>query len=268
MIGSPDQIIGRRKTDLAEARMKILVTNDDGFEAPGLRALFETAGIFGQPLVVAPADCHSIKGHAVTTNAAIRVVRHDHSRFGSCYTCDGTPADCVRIALKHLPFGSVDVVLAGINHGANAGVDVYYSGTVAAAREAAMLGKTGVAVSKLSRANTSDNWPQAAEFAEAALREVFEGSSSFVRPQLINVNLPDPLPEEQLRGIKHCALTPEALDTAFEPAPRESATSYDTRYTGRYFNRPAPLGYDFHYLLNNWITITPLLIDATDHSVL
>ncbi len=248
--------------------MNLLITNDDGIEAAGLFALFNTAKRFGSPTIVAPKACHSIKSHAVTMNHAIHVEQVRNQRFGTHYTCSGTPADCVRLALRHLPIEPVKVVLSGINHGANAGVDVFYSGTVAAAREAAILGKTGIAISQLIRPSRSDNWDLTAELAARALGEVLANGDVVKSPRLININLPDLHDIDQLKGIQHCPLTPEPLDTSFQSPPGGDTTSYETDYTGRYFNRPTPPGYDFHYLLDNWITITPLLIDATDHAAL
>lgn len=248
--------------------MNFLITNDDGVDADGLFALFDTAERFGSPTVVAPSACHSIKSHAVTMNQAIHVEQARNQRFGAHYACSGTPADCVRLALRHLPIEPVEVVLSGINHGANAGVDVFYSGTVAAAREAVILGKTGIAFSQLIRPSRSDNWDLTTELATRALGELLADGDVVQSPRFININLPDLHNINELAGIQRCPLTPGPLDTSYQPPPGGDITSYDTDYTGRYFNRPATPGHDFHYLLDNWITITPLLIDVTDHAAL
>lgn len=248
--------------------MNLLITNDDGIDAAGLLALFNTAKRFGSPTVVAPSACHSIKSHAVTMNHAIHIEQARNQRFGTHYTCSGTPADSVRLALRHLPIEPVEVVLSGINHGANAGVDVFYSGTVAAAREAVILGKTGISISQLIRPSRSDNWDLTAELAARALGEVLADGDVVESPRFININLPDMQSIDQLKGIQRCPLTPEPLETSFQSPPGGATTSYETDYTGRYFNRSTTPGHDFHYLLDNWITITPLLIDATDHAAL
>lgn len=158
------------------------------------------------------------------------------------------------------------MVLAGINHGANAGVDVYYSGTVAAAREAVLLGTTGIAVSQMIRPGWSDNWTRSTELAARALEELLPKLGDLSPPHFVNINLPDPQDGSKPRGIKHCPLTLEPLQTTFSAAPPGSPESYEAKYTGRYFQRPAPPGFDFHYLMDDWITITPLTIDATDHT--
>src|SRR5262245_45871036 len=110
--------------------MNLLLTNDDGIDAAGLAALQAAAEILGQPLVVAPAQCHSGGGHQVTTHSPIRVNRREER----CFVIEGTPADCVRVALDRLE-SATDFVLAGINHGGNLGADLHMSGTAAAVRE-------------------------------------------------------------------------------------------------------------------------------------
>lgn len=246
--------------------MNIAVTNDDGPDAEGLAALFEVAQALGTATAVVSAESHSVKSHAVTMSSPIEVSPRQHPALGSCYICDCTPADCVRLALTHLPIGSVDVVLSGINHGANAGVDVYYSGTVAAAREAALLGKTGIAVSQLIRPQQSDNWQRTKDMARLALESVWPTIATSQGPRLFNINLPYLQDGQELQGIKYCPLTNEPLATSFRKPPENNSTSYTTEYSARYSDRPAPPGHDFHYLLNYWITITPLLLDTTDRS--
>ena len=120
--------------------MRFLITNDDGFDAPGLAALYTALKELGDVDVVAPAVCHSAKGHAVNTRDGIQVERRSVEPFGEMYIAHSSPADCVRLGLRGLGLKSPDFVVAGINPGANLGVDLYYSGTVAAAREAAIMG--------------------------------------------------------------------------------------------------------------------------------
>ena len=260
--GHPDL---RPRVAGGEARVNIVLTNDDGFDAAGLNALFIAAKQFGDVTIVAPTDCHSVKSHAVTLNQPLTVQRRHHPRFGLAYASTGTPADNVRLALGHLPIGTVDVVLSGINHGANAGADVHYSGTVAAAREAVISGTPAIAISQLIRPTGSDNWARTAELAAHALRELLPQVVRSSPPKLLTVNLPDLADGESIKGIKRCPLTLDPLAMQFEPAP-DDATEYQTTNTARYFDRAAPSGFDFHYLLDGWITVTPLLADATDHS--
>src|SRR5262249_57858395 len=122
--------------------MKLLLTNDDGVFAPGLEALAEAAAELGEVLVVAPASHLSGCGHRVTTHGPIRVEQVAPGRVA----VDGTPGDCVRVALHDL-MPDADWVLSGINHGGNLGADVHHSGTVAAAREAVLHGRPAIALS-------------------------------------------------------------------------------------------------------------------------
>ena len=122
--------------------MKFLVTNDDGIDAPGLAALVNVARTLGEPTVVAPAGPQSGVSHAVTWREGVRIEPRDEGRFA----IHGTPADCTRLGLLHL-VPKAKWILSGINHGANLGADVYYSGTVAAVREALLHGWPGIAVS-------------------------------------------------------------------------------------------------------------------------
>src|SRR5262245_53768028 len=122
--------------------MKLLLTNDDGIDAPGLRALLAAAQPLGEPVVVAPARAHSGCSHRVTTDGPFRVAARPDG-----FAVEGTPADCVRVAL-HDVAPDIAWVLSGINAGGNLGADVYHSGTVAAVREAVLHGLPGVALSQ------------------------------------------------------------------------------------------------------------------------
>ncbi|MBC7817459.1 MAG: 5'/3'-nucleotidase SurE, partial [Planctomycetaceae bacterium] len=122
--------------------MKFLLTNDDGIDAPGLRLLAEIAREFGEVIVVAPDGVRSGCGHQVTNDRPLALTNVRPGEFA----CDGTPADCARLGLKHIA-ADVDWVLSGVNDGGNLGIDVYMSGTVAAVREAVLLGKPGIALS-------------------------------------------------------------------------------------------------------------------------
>src|SRR5262249_2772233 len=141
---SPVQFIHQdtRITGKCEELMKLLLTNDDGIDAPGLRALFDAAVLLGEPVVVAPVEAHSGCSHRVTPHAPLRVSLRPPGRSA----IDGTPADCVRVALHDVAPDAV-WVLAGINQGGNLGADVHHSGTVAAVREAVLHGYRGIALS-------------------------------------------------------------------------------------------------------------------------
>ena len=167
--------------------MRILLTNDDGIEAPGLAALRAAAAVLGGDIViVAPAECHSGCGHRVTTERAIRVDELSPGRFRVA----GTPADCVRIGLAQL-VPDAALVLSGINAGGNLGADIHHSGTVAAAREAALHGRPAVAASHYHRREEPIDWRRAAAWMEAVLADVLP--MPLADGEFWNVNFPHPL---------------------------------------------------------------------------
>lgn len=152
--------------------MRFLLTNDDGYDAPGLRALHQAVrGLPGVEIsVIAPAVAQSGMGHSTTESFTCREARLEG--MGQVIVAEGTPPDCVRAAL-HLPgHPRPDWVLAGINRGSNLGVDIFYSGTVAAAREAAMLGVPAIAISQLVKPAIPDDWPGSARLAAAIIAAI------------------------------------------------------------------------------------------------
>ena len=144
--------------------MKFLVTNDDGVDAPGIAALADAAQRFGEVIIVAPEAAHSGCGHRVTTDDLIRIEKRD----GRSHAISGTPADCVRVGLTELA-RDADWILSGINSGGNLGVDVLMSGTVAAVREAALLGRQGIALSHYHKTGSQFDWARATELAAEAI---------------------------------------------------------------------------------------------------
>ena len=166
--------------------MKIILTNDDGIDAPGLETLANCVRNFGDLLIVAPAAAQSGIGHRITVRTPIRVDQIDTD----VYRVEGTPADCSRIALKQLATDA-DMVIAGINPGANLGSDVYNSGTVAAAREAAILGCPAIAVSQYISKDQKIDWDITGQHAGPVLKMLI--NYRLPRAHFWNVNLPHPL---------------------------------------------------------------------------
>lgn len=163
--------------------MNILITNDDGIAAEGLAALAATMSQYAEVTVVAPKDHQSCCGHGVTTT---RPLGFGKSRAG-WYWVDGLPADCVRVAILHLGL-KPDWVLSGINHGGNLGVDIWMSGTVAAAREASILGLRSMAISQYRRQDVEVPWDLSAQRAARAWHHL--SSQSLPPQELWNINLP------------------------------------------------------------------------------
>jgi 5'-nucleotidase len=163
--------------------MKLLLSNDDGIDAPGLAALLATARTIGDPVVVAPAGPQSGVSHMITWESCVRLEQRGERSFA----VHGTPADCARLGLLRVE-PDAEWVLSGINHGGNLGADVHYSGTVAVVREATLHGWRGIAFSQYLRKDVEPDWPRATRWVERLLRDLL------ARPldpgAFYNVNLP------------------------------------------------------------------------------
>lgn len=181
--------------------MKIILTNDDGIDGPGLEVLSQCLKDSGQIVIVAPLQPQSGIGHRVTTRSGIRVVKVKPN----CYSVDGTPADCSRIALKQIA-PNADWLIAGINPGANLGTDVYNSGTVAAAREAAILGHRSIAISQYISKNQEINWDITGRHACLTLKMLMD--HRLEASYFWNVNLPHPLDRNTKLDYEYCGLDP------------------------------------------------------------
>lgn len=179
--------------------MKIVLTNDDGIDAAGLQMLYQCVRNSGQVVIVAPDRARSGIGHRVTTRTPLRVEQLDACKF----SVDGTPADCARLAFKKLA-PDVDWLIAGINPGANLGTDVYNSGTVAAAREAAILGVRSIAISQYISKNQEIDWDITGHHAAPVLKMLME--RKLAKSQFWNVNLPHPLVQDDEVAFKFCGL--------------------------------------------------------------
>jgi 5'-nucleotidase len=201
--------------------MKLLLTNDDGIDAPGLRALLEAAAPLGEPLLVAPAHAHSGCGHRVTTDAPFRVTAPEPGR----YAVEGTPADCVRVGLHRL-MPDAAWVLSGINAGGNLGADVWHSGTVAAAREAVLHGWPAVAISQYRKRGLPLDWDRAARWAVAVLRDLL--ATPWERGTFWNINLPHPSRAPPTRPPSSAPSTPRPSPSASAPRATCSTTTATT----------------------------------------
>src|ERR1700719_4138188 len=184
--------------------MKFLVTNDDGIEAAGLAALVSAAQELGEPITVAPAGPQSGVSHAVTWREGVRIEKRDKNRFA----VHGTPADCTRLGLLQI-VADAKWVLSGINHGSNLGADMYYSGTVAAVREAVLHGWPGIAVSQYYKAGLDYDWNRATTWLRPILSDLLTRP---VEPGLFyNVNLPHLSPYAAEPQVVWCELDPNPL---------------------------------------------------------
>nr|WP_319523344.1 5'/3'-nucleotidase SurE [uncultured Desulfosarcina sp.] len=227
--------------------MKIVVTNDDGYDHPGLAALVETAARFGDVTVVAPATPQSYGGHRVTVREPILVERPSQNT----YVVHGTPADCSRLAIKEL-VSDIDWVMAGINPGANLGSDVFQSGTVAAAREAAILGVRAVAVSQYIAAGCRVDWPAAR--AQLIRRLPALLTTPLAPGHFLNVNLPSPIRAEDSLHHQFCPLDKHPHKYRYV----EDRGRY--RYQGVIHDRPRAPGSDVDVCFGGAISVSLLEI--------
>lgn len=189
--------------------MKFLITNDDGIEAEGLAAMEAALEGLGTATILAPDRHLSGCSHQATTHRPLHLQAVAPGR----HALDGTPVDCTRVAVAHLA-PDVEWVFSGINEGGNLGHDVYLSGTVAAVREAVLLGKSGIAISQYRRSRRPVRWDVSARWARGVVQTLLARGP---RPgRFWNVNLPDPDTEVDLPEVVYCKLDPAALPVCFE----------------------------------------------------
>ncbi len=224
--------------------MKFLITNDDGIEAPGLAALVRAATSLGDPVIVAPAAPQSGVSHAVTWHDGVRIEPRGAQRFA----IHGTPADCTRLGLLHL-VPEAKWILSGINHGANLGADVYYSGTVAAVREALLHGWPGIAFSHYRRSAIPFDWDRATRWVGPVLHELL--AKPIEQGVFYNVNLPLLPPGAPDPEVVWCPLDPKPLPLNYRH--EEESGLY---YAGDYHLRDRTPGADVDVCFGGGIAIT------------
>ncbi len=243
--------------------MRILVTNDDGIDAPGLAALEAVAAQLGEVWTVAPATEQSARSHALTMHEPLRVVEHPRPGIHRRFAVTGTPADSVYIALHHLLPSPPDLTLSGINRGANLSNDVLYSGTVAAAREAAAHGIPALASSLWAR-SASPRWDTAQQVTLRVARTIIERG---LPPRvLLSLNVPDLAPDA-LRGLRVAplGLRHYAASVAVKSDPRGRPYFWIGGDHDRFDDVP---GTDGPLCEAGYATLTPLQMDLTAHDLL
>jgi 5'-nucleotidase len=238
--------------------MKILISNDDGYQAPGIVALHEALQDVAEVEVVAPEHNNSAKSNALTLHSPLYVHRAPN---GFRYV-NGTPADCVHIALTGLLGYQPDLVVSGINNGANMGDDTIYSGTVGAAMEGYLFGIPAIAFSQVDK-----GWKHldaAADKARELVLQMIQQKMLGTQPWLLNINIPC-LPLSDIKPIKVCRLgrRHSAEKVITQPSPR-GETMYWIGAAGA--AKDDADGTDFHATAQGHISITPLKVDLTDHA--
>ena len=238
---------------------EILVSNDDGIDAPGLAILVRALRRIGNVTVVAPDKQQSAVGHAITVNYPLRVnkFQKDGSFFG--YAVEGTPADCVKLAVKALLRRKPDLLVSGINHGSNTAISVIYSGTVSAATEGTIFGIPSIAIS-LSTYGPAD-FRYAAKFAAKLARVVLR--KGLARGTLLNVNVP-PVPESEIRGVRVTRQGKAIWNDSFE-LRRDPGNKVYYWLTGGLEAVDTDPEFDEAAVRNRFVSVTPIHYDLTDY---
>lgn len=231
--------------------MRILVCNDDGIYSPGIAALAEVAADFGTVRVVAPNVEQSAMGHAITASRPLSY-RATPVVGPSAYRVNGTPADCVTLGAHH--WGKVDIVLSGCNLGYNVGNSVWHSGTLAAAKQAALLGIRGIAFSAPASVENYDA-------LKPWMHRVLETLLPEQGPKLVNVNLP-----EEPRGMIWTRISVRQYEGLI--VPTKDPYGRELYWFGVTPLEAAPEGTDRWAVEQNWISMSPLCLDLTDHKLL
>lgn len=233
--------------------MNILISNDDGWDAPGIETLLEIAAEFGECTIVAPATEKSGISHQMTLWQPMKFIQQS----GRVWSLEGTPADCVRVALNQLTT-SFDLVLSGINNGGNLGSDIYVSGTVAAAREAALFGIPAIAISqhRLRFSETFD-WQSTKQIAREALQHCVD--RKIASREVLNVNLPDLSDDDSVNNVEivdACPLDPAPRVGEYDADPGEGYVSLKS--VGKYNDRKRTTGHDVATCFSGKVSVTRL----------
>ncbi len=245
-------------------RPLILVTNDDGIYAPGIKFLAEVASKFGRIVVVAPDKPQSGMGHAITINSTLRIQKTNYHQAEIEFSCTGTPVDCIKMAINHILKRVPDLVISGINHGSNSSINVIYSGTMSAAIEGSLEGAPSIGFSLCDYAMEAD-FTQAEKFVS----KIIEDSLKHKMPKgvCLNVNIPK-LKADDFKGIKVVRQANANWVERFD----ERTDPYGRNYywlTGEFVNfEPEAKDTDEWALANGYISVVPTQIDLTAHKVL
>jgi 5'-nucleotidase len=242
--------------------MRILISNDDGVHATGLKAIVKEMKKLGKVWVVAPLEERSTTGHSLTIHKPLRMIPMGPDFYG----VSGSPADCVYLGIREVIGGMPDLVVSGVNRGANLGQDVYYSGTVSAAREACILGIPAMAVSlavdfKKASPESELHYDSAAKIALKVVRMMKK--MELPKHTLLNLNVPD-LPIKRIKGIK-CVRQGFRFYSG-NVLRRKDHRGKDYYWVGGQYNgfqREADT--DCFAVENHFASVTPLRLDSTDH---
>ena len=239
----------------------ILVTNDDGISAPGIRALISAMNEIGDVIVVAPDSPQSAMGHAITINSTLHCneIKIDDGPQKE-YSCSGTPADCVKLGINEILDRKPDICVSGVNHGSNSSINVIYSGTMSAAVEASIEGIPAIGFSLLDYSWNAD-FNSIKKYLIGITKKALE--EGIPKGNALNINFPK-LKEKEIKGIKICrqanAYWVEKFDKRLNPQGKEYYW-----LTGEFINEDKGEDSDEWALENGYISIVPVKFDMTDH---
>jgi len=240
----------------------ILVTNDDGINAPGIRFLIEIMNDFGDVVVVAPDSPQSGMGHAITINSTLycEPIVINKNEPQSEYSCSGTPVDCVKIAVNEILKRKPDLCVSGINHGSNSSINVIYSGTMSAAVEAGTHGIPAIGFSLLDYSLYAD-FSHSKEFIKRIVSECLK--NGMPEGVVLNVNIPK-ISNSKLKGIKICRQANGVWEEKFDKRTNPLGRDYYW-LSGKFVNNDKGEDTDEWALENEYVSITPTQYDLTAH---
>lgn len=239
----------------------ILITNDDGITAPGIKNLIEAASSLGKVVVVAPDKAQSGMGHAITIGHPLRMDKVDMFGDIEAWQTSGTPVDCVKLAVDKILHRKPDLCISGINHGANHSINVIYSGTMSAAMEASIESIPSIGFSLLDYKFEAD-FTAAKHYAHKIIKTVLD--KKLDKHLLLNVNIPS-VPLELIKGIKVCKQAYAKYKEEFA----ERLDPHGKKYywlTGEFINFDKSKDTDVWALKNNYISVVPVQFDLTNYA--
>lgn len=240
----------------------ILITNDDGFTAPGIKALVQAAEEFGELLIIAPDKPQSGMGHAITVNMPLRVSETDYFGKHRAYHCSGTPVDCVKMGI-YLLQKAPDLIISGINHGSNVSTNILYSGTMSAAVEGALEGVPSIGFSLLDYSVEADFEPSKYFVKEIIKNALEKGMEKGI---CLNVNIPK-LPLDLLKGVKVARQARAFWDDTFDERQDPLGKKYYW-LTGDFHDHERSDDTDMTALDQGYVSIVPTQFDMTAYKAI
>ena len=241
-------------------RPLILVTNDDGFTAKGIKSLINAVSEFGDLLIIAPDKPQSGMGHAITVNEPLRISKSDYFGNHSLLICSGTPVDCIKMGIYKSKDRMPDLIVSGINHGSNVATNVLYSGTMSAAVEGALEGIPSIGFSLLDHDMDADFEP-AMHYVKKIVKEALE--KRMEKGICLNVNIPK-LPLSEIKGVKVCRQARAFWDDSFDERTDPLGKKYYW-LAGEFHDHDNGTDTDMSALENNYVSIVPTQFDMTAH---